>query len=255
MTERENKLRERRGIYLLPNLLTTAGLFAGFYAIVASMNGEFGSAAVAVFVAMVLDGLDGRVARMTNTQSAFGSEYDSLADVISFGLAPALVIYQWALIHLGETGWLQSKLGWLAAFMYVASAALRLARFNVEIGKSDRRFFHGLASPASAAVLMGFVWAGADLGITGASVAGWAFVLTVVTALLMISTVPYYSFKDIDLKKSVPFLTIFLIVMGFVLASLDPPKVLFGAALLYAVSGPVLAVFRRVWRRERQQRS
>ncbi len=249
MPEESAQRPGRKGIYLLPNLFTTAALFSGFYAIVAAMNGDFAPAAVAIFVAMVLDGLDGRVARMTNTQSPFGGEYDSLADVISFGLAPALVVYQWALIHLAGQGWFLSKLGWLAAFMFVASAALRLARFNVETGKADRRFFCGLASPAAAAVLMGMVWVGADMGVPGREMALAALALTVLTALLMVSSIPYYSFKDIDFRRSVPFITIFLVVLGFVLASIDPPKVLFTGALVYAASGPAIWVLRRLRRR------
>lgn len=242
----------RRGVYLLPNLLTTAALFAGFYAIVAAMNGKFEPAAIAVFVAMVLDGLDGRVARMTNTQSAFGAEYDSLSDMISFGLAPALVMYIWSLSSLVEYGWQWGKLGWLGAFIYVAAAALRLARFNTKVGSTDKRYFQGLPSPAAAAVVIGMVWVFFDQQIKGSVVALPALVLTIVTGLLMVSNVAYYSFKDIDLKNKVPFMAIFAIVLIFVLASIDPPKVLFGCFLIYALSGPVVSVLRRI--RKRTQR-
>lgn len=242
----------RRGVYLLPNLLTTAALFAGFYAIVAAMNGKFEPAAIAVFVAMILDGLDGRVARMTNTQSDFGAEYDSLSDMVSFGLAPALVMYIWSLSSLVEYGWQWGKLGWLGAFIYAAAAALRLARFNTKVGSADKRYFQGLPSPAAAAVVIGMVWVFFDYQVKGQEVALPALVLTVATGLLMVSNISYYSFKDIDLKNKVPFMAIFLIVLIFVLASIDPPKVLFGCFLIYALSGPVVSVMRRI--RKRSQR-
>ncbi len=226
----------RRGIYLLPNLLTTAGLFAGLYAIIAAMGGRFEAAAIAIFVAMFMDGLDGRVARMTNTQSDFGKEYDSLADMVSFGVAPALVIYIWALLPLG-------KLGWTATFIYVAGAALRLARFNTQVGIVDKRYFQGLASPAAAALLIGLVWLGDELAWSRDEVGVWALLLTTAAGLLMVSRVRYSSFKDLDLKGKVPFFTILLIVGVFVLISLNPPYVLFLMALLYALSGPILTLF------------
>ncbi|MCW8959287.1 MAG: CDP-diacylglycerol--serine O-phosphatidyltransferase, partial [Gammaproteobacteria bacterium] len=212
--------KRRRGIYLLPNLFTTAALFAGFYAIVAAMGGQFEAAAVAIFIAMVLDGLDGRVARMTNTQSEFGAEYDSLADMISFGLAPALVMYEWSLHSMG-------KLGWLAAFIYTAGAALRLARFNTQIGIADKRFFQGLASPAAAAVVVGMVWVGHDYEVAGSRLAWLALLVTVATGILMVSNARYYSFKDLDLKGRVPFFFLLVVVLIFVLISIDPPQVLF----------------------------
>lgn len=227
----ETPERRRRGIYLLPNLFTTAALFAGYYAIVAAMNSRFEPAAIAIFVAMLLDGLDGRVARMTNTQSEFGAQYDSLSDVISFGLAPALVIYSWSLSALG-------KLGWLAAFIYTAGAALRLARFNVQLAVADKRYFTGLASPAAAAVITGLVWAFHDYGVGGEQLRWLAFGATVACGLLMVSNVRYYSFKDLDVRGRVPFFALLIIVLIFVLVSTDPPKVLFGAFLLYALSGP-----------------
>jgi len=185
----ESPAKRRRGIYLLPNLFTTAALFAGFFAIVAAIGNHFDSAAVAVFIAMVLDGLDGRVARLTNTQSEFGGEYDSLSDMVSFGLAPALVMYLWSLHALG-------KLGWLAAFVYTAGAALRLARFNTQIGVADKRYFQGLASPAAAAVMMGMVWVGNDYHLAGADVRVLAFAVTVILGVLMVSNVRYYSFNS-----------------------------------------------------------
>lgn len=228
--------KRRRGIYLLPNLFTTAGLFAGFYAIVAAMNGEFGAAAIAIFVAMLMDGFDGRAARLTNTQSDFGAEYDSLADMISFGLAPALVVYVWGLAPLG-------KLGWLVAFIYTAGAALRLARFNTQIGSTDRRYFQGLASPAAAGIVAGMVWVGSRYGLEDSTVVALpALVITLMAGVLMVSTVRYYSFKDFDLKGKVPFVALLIVVLAFVFVSIDPPQVLFAIFLLYALSGPVLTL-------------
>jgi len=224
--------RRHRGIYLLPNLFTTGCLFSGFYAIVAAMGGRFEAAAVAIFIAMILDGLDGRVARMTNTQSAFGAEYDSLADMVSFGLAPALVVYVWALSDLG-------KLGWLGAFIYTAGTALRLARFNTQVGRADKRYFQGLASPAAAAVVAGMVWVGQNYQAEGLAVSILAMVVTVCVGLLMVSNVRYRSFKDLDLKGKVPFVAILAVVLVFVLVSLDPPQVLFAGFAVYAFSGPV----------------
>lgn len=235
----EHEIKRRRGIYLLPNLFTTAALFAGFYAIVSAMDDHFERAAIAVFVAMILDGLDGRVARMTNTQSEFGAQYDSLSDMVSFGLAPSLVMYQWALQGMG-------KLGWIAAFIYAAGAALRLARFNTQLGIADKRFFQGLASPAAAAIVTGMVWVGHDTGMRGEDVRWIAFALTVSAGLLMVSNFRYYSFKDINLRGKVPFVAILAIVLIFVLYSLDTPTMLFMTFLLYAISGPVVtAVMRR----------
>lgn len=250
MTERRHKLHRHRGIYLLPNLFTTAALFSGFYAIVAAMQSRFEAAAVAIFVAMLLDGLDGRVARLTNTQSDFGAEYDSLSDMVSFGLAPALVIYQWALSGMG-------KAGWLAAFIYTAGAALRLARFNTQVGIADKRYFQGLASPAAAAIVAGMVWVGNDYGLQGKAMNLTAWTLTLLAGLLMVSNVRYYSFKSVNIKDRVPFVGILLIVLIIVLVSYDPPVVLFSVFLLYALSGPVwtLALLRRRRRERRAQRS
>jgi CDP-diacylglycerol--serine O-phosphatidyltransferase len=241
-----NNGKRRRGIYLLPNLFTTAALFAGFYAIVAGMDGEFEHAAIAIFVAMVLDGLDGRVARLTNTQSDFGAEYDSLADMVSFGLAPALVAYQWSLSGMG-------KLGWLAAFIYAAAGALRLARFNTQVGIADKRFFQGLASPSAAAIVAGAVWVGQGQGLEGAQLMLPMFFLTVAAGLLMVSNVRYYSFKDLDLKGKVPFVAVLAVVLIFVFISIDPPWVLFGVFLLYALSGPIMTLV-LLHRRRRERR-
>lgn len=225
--------RRRRGIYLLPNLFTTAALFAGFYAVVAAMGERFEAAAVAIFVAMLLDGLDGRVARLTHTQTAFGTEYDSLSDMVSFGVAPALVAYEWSLQSLG-------KLGWLAAFVYTVGAALRLARFNTQVGVADKRYFQGLPSPAAAAIVAGLVWFATDRELSGETLRLATWVLTVLSGVLMVSKLRYYSFKGgLDRKERVPFVGVLLIVLGFVLVSIHPSHVLFGLFLVYAVSGPV----------------
>ena len=219
-----------KGIYLLPNAFTTAALFCGFYAIVMAMNGQFSNAAVAIFAAMVLDATDGRVARLTNTQSEFGAQYDSLSDMVSFGAAPALIVYEWSLRGMG-------KLGWLAAFVYCAGAALRLARFNTNIAVVDKRFFQGLPSPAAAALVAGFIWLMDDLRIAGTDFRWLSWIITVYSGLTMVTNVPFYSFKDVNFKKSVPFIAIFLIVLIFVAVSSDPPKVLFGLFVIYGLSG------------------
>ncbi len=235
--------RRGRGIYLLPNAFTTASLFCGFYAIVQAMNARFDHAAVATFFAMLLDGLDGRVARLTNTQSAFGEQYDSLSDMVSFGAAPALIMYEWTLRGLG-------KWGWLAAFVYCAGAALRLARFNTNIGVVDKRYFQGLPSPAAAAMVMGFVWIVTDLRETKWITASpkdlaWvAWTFTVYAGVTMVSSAPFYSFKDINLKRSVPFIFVIGVVLAFVLVSSDPPLVLFSLFVLYGLSGYALWAWR-----------
>lgn len=233
----------RRGIYILPNLFTTAALFAGFYAIVQAMQGRFDNAAIAVFVAMVLDGLDGRVARLTNTQSAFGAEYDSLADMVSFGAAPALIVYEWALKDLGN-------FGWIAAFIYCAGAALRLARFNTTIDSVDKRFFQGLPSPAAAALVAGLVWVVNDNGISGSDVVWFAAPLTIFAGLTMVSNVLFWSGKDINLRKSVPFIVVIAVVLGFALVSTYPAGVLFALFLAYAASGYAILGWR--WLRRRR---
>jgi len=237
----KNRIR-RRGIYLLPNLFTTAALFAGFYSIVQAMNGRFDHAAIAIFIAMVLDGLDGRVARLTKTQSAFGAEYDSLSDMVCFGAAPALVVYEWALLSM-------ANLGWIAAFMYCVCAALRLARFNTNLDIVDKRFFQGLPSPSAAALVAGFVWIMDDNAIDPENVRWWAFAVTVFAALAMVSNFPYYSFKTINLKRSVPFVVVFLIVLFFVLVSVQPAIVLFAAFVAYSLSGFAWSAWRALRRR------
>jgi len=223
----------RRGIYLLPNLFTTAALFSGFYAIVQGMNHHFEYAAVAIFIAMVLDGLDGRVARLTHTQSEFGAEYDSLSDMVSFGVAPSLLMYEWAFRDIG-------KWGWFAAFIYCVCAALRLARFNTNIDVVDKRFFQGLPSPAAAALVAGFVWVLGDNGYTGNELRWYAAALTVFAGVSMVTNLRFYSFKDFNLRKSVPFIVVFLLAMFFVVISSYPAGVLFLIFLGYALSGYVL---------------
>ncbi len=245
--------KRRRGIYLLPNLITTAALFAGFYGIVAATQGKFEQASVAIFIAMILDALDGRVARMTNTQSEFGAEYDSLADMGSFGLAPALVMFEWSLSSLVDVSFTLGKLGWLAAFLYVASAALRLARFNTKASNTDKRYFQGLPSPAAAAVVVGFVWACFDNGIDGADAAMFALPIIVFSGLMMVSNVSYYSFKDVDFHNKVPFMAMLIVVLVFVFTAIDPPIMLFGCFMAYALSGPVVSVVRRFKRRGRTE--
>jgi CDP-diacylglycerol--serine O-phosphatidyltransferase len=229
----------RRGIYLLPNAFTTAALFGGFYAIVQAMNGKFEAAAIAIFVAMVLDGMDGRVARLTNTTSPFGEQYDSLSDMVSFGAAPALVIYEFVLKDLGR--W-----GWLAAFVYCAGAALRLARFNTNIGVVDKRYFQGLPSPAAAALVAGFVWMMIDnkLPIRESWVPWTAFALTLYAGVTMVSNSPFYSGKSFALGKSVPFWGMVLVLMLFVVVSSDPPVVLFGLFIVYGLSGHLTWLWR-----------
>ena len=236
----------RRGIYLLPNLFTTAALFSGFFAVVAAMNGQFGNAAIAVFVAMILDGVDGRVARLTNTQSDFGAEYDSLSDMVSFGVAPSLVMYEWSLSSLVAQGAIWGKLAWLGAFVYVACAALRLARFNVQVDTADKRYFLGLPSPAAAATLVGLVWFCTEAGIKGEDVALYALILTTFIGLLMVSNFFFYSFKEVNFKGRVPFIALLLVVLAFAFASIDPPKILFLVFLLYSLSGPLFSILRRI---------
>jgi CDP-diacylglycerol--serine O-phosphatidyltransferase len=233
-----------RGIYLLPNLFTTAALFAGFYAIIAAMRYNFEAAAIAIFAAMIFDGLDGRVARLTNTSSKFGAEYDSLSDMVSFGLAPALVVFSWA---LGELG----KFGWSMAFIYVACAALRLARFNTQIATADKNYFTGLASPAAASIIASAVWVCYEEGWVGSALPqGLAILVGIMTGLvgfLMIANFPYYSFKGIDFRSRVPFVVMIAVVLVFGLVTADPPRILLFAFLAYALSGPLTQFFK--WRK------
>jgi CDP-diacylglycerol--serine O-phosphatidyltransferase len=249
----EPENRKRRGIYLLPNMITTGALFAGFYSVVAAMNGRFEPAAVAIFIAMIMDGMDGRVARLTNTQSEFGVEYDSLSDMVCFGLAPALVMYEWSLQSMQSLGW--AKLGWLAAFIYAATAALRLARFNAQVATAEKKYFQGLPSPSAAAVLAGLVWVATDLGIPGEDLVYPVFVLTIATGLLMVSNIRYFSFKEFSLKNRVSVVALLLVVLVYAFASIDPPKVLFFGFLTYMVSGIVYTLLEiRKRRRARRRR-
>ncbi len=241
--------KPRRGIYLLPNLFTTGAMFAGFYAILAAIGGHYGNAAAAVFVAGLLDGLDGRVARLTNTQSEFGVQYDSLSDMVSFGLAPALVLYTWSLASLKAIGPFWGKVGWGAAFIYAACAALRLARFNTQVGVVDKRYFQGLASPAAAGLCMSFVWMVQELGVGGERVQFLTPLIAIAAGLLMVSNFRYYSFKAWPLSDRVPFVWIPAVVLILVALYLDPPKVLFAIAALYTLSGPVLTLWGRRQRR------
>ncbi len=236
--------KRRKGIYILPNLFTLAALFGGFYAMVMAIDGRFEQAAIGVFCAMVLDSLDGRIARMTNTQSAFGEQMDSLSDMVSFGAAPALIAYVWALNTLGR--W-----GWIGAFVYCACAALRLARFNVNTTVVDKRFFQGLPSPAAAALVAGFIWLMTDAGIDGADVRWYAFAMTLYAGLTMVTNVPFYSFKDIQMKKSVPFVVIVLIALAIAAINIDPPTVMFGLFVIYGFSG--YAVYG--WRKAKGQQT
>ncbi len=233
----------RKGIYILPNLFTLGALFGGFYAVVMAMNGRFEQSAYGVFAAMVLDSLDGRVARMTKTQSVFGEHMDSLSDMVSFGAAPALIAYEWALRGLG-------KPGWIAAFVYCSCAALRLARFNTNIAVVDKRFFQGLPSPAAAAVVMGFIWLMDNQGFTGIEEGPWlgwtTFAFTLYAGLTMVTNVPFYSFKDLSLKRSVPFIVIVLIALGIAVINLHPPIVLVGLFMVYGLSGYAVYVWKRL---------
>ncbi len=230
--------RRSKGIYMVPNMITLAALFGGFYAVVMSMNGRYDLATVGIFAAMVLDSLDGRVARMTNTQSAFGEQMDSLSDMVSFGAAPALIAYEWSLRGLGR--W-----GWIAAFVYCACAALRLARFNVNTGVVDKRYFQGLPSPAAAALVAGFIWLMTESGFKGADLEWPMFAITLYAGLTMVTNVPFYSFKDLSLKKSVPFAAIVLVALGIAIINIHPPTVLFGLFVLYGLSGYAVYAWRK----------
>lgn len=230
--------KRRKGIYMLPNMITLAALFGGFYAIVMAMNGRFDLATVGIFAAMVLDSLDGRVARMTNTQSAFGEQMDSLSDMVSFGAAPALVAYVWVLNDIGR--W-----GWIAAFVYCACAALRLARFNVNTGVVDKRYFQGLPSPAAAALVAGLIWLATELELDRSALTWPMFALTLYAGLTMVTNVPFYSFKDLSLKRSVPFAAIVLVALGIAVINIHPPTVLFGLFMLYGFSGYAMYFWRK----------
>lgn len=245
VSEGGKKIR-RRGIYLLPNLLTLGALFAGFYAIIAGMNGDFNKAGWAILIAAVLDGLDGRVARMTNTQSAFGAQFDSLSDMVSFGVAPALIMFSWALSSLGEAGW-------AASFIYMSCAALRLARFNVQLGTVDKRFFVGLQSPIAAGLVTFVAWVGFKYQVEITPfIAFCAAVLTAFTGILMISNYRYYSFKEIHFRGTVPYVVFLMAVVLLVVIAQNPHEVLLGMCLIYAMTGPFIWIYRRVKSKSRK---
>lgn len=239
--------RRPRGIYLIPNLFTTAALFFGFFAIVSAIRDNFQSAAIAIFVAMVFDSLDGRIARLTHTQTAFGAEYDSLSDMVSFGLAPSLVIYEWSLHNLG-------KFGWLVAFIYAAATALRLARFNTQLGVADKRYFQGLPCPSAAAIIAGLVWVGDEYQMTGDALKIIASLLTVLASLLMVSNIRYHSFKEPSLlQNKIRFVNLLLMVLSFAAIAIRPPEVLFTGFTIYAISGPILTLMQlHRWRINRR---
>lgn len=233
--EKRQRFR-RRGIYLLPNLLTTLALFFGFYAIVAAFKGHFSHACLTVYIAMIFDSLDGRVARMTNTASPFGAEYDSLSDMVTFGIAPALIAYFWGLNQLG-------KIGWLVAFVYAVATALRLARFNIQVGRVSKRYFQGLPCPIAAAVVAGMIWTADSVGILGTQVTIFTALVTIFMALMMVSSVPYYSFKEINFKSPVSFVILLIAVLICVAIAINPPIVLFLSSFIFTLSGPILFLF------------
>ncbi len=247
MPQANHTRKQKRGIYLLPNLFTTSALFAGFYAALAAIEGNFDQAVIAIFIALVLDGLDGRVARLTQTQTAFGAEYDSLSDLIAFGLAPALLVHQWAFAEMG-------KLGWFVAFIYTATTALRLARFNT-VQTGDKKYFTGLPSPSAAAILASTVWIIHDGGYPGAALDWLIASLTVLVGLLMVSNIRYYSFKEIDFKDKVPFISAVIIMLGLAVLLTRPAPILFTLFLVYGLSGPVTALYRLRRHRQRQTRN
>lgn len=250
MTRNDENIKKarprRRGIYLLPNLFTVGGLFAGFYAIVAATKHQFETAAIAIFIAMLLDGLDGRIARWTHSQSEFGAQMDSLSDMLCFGITPALVLYSWSLVTLG-------KAGWLAAFIYTACTALRLARFNSQIQQENQHYFQGLATPAAAGLVASMIWAATKYGINGHDFSLLVALITVLLAGLKVSTIPYRSFKDLDLRGKVPFIAVLLVVFVFVLISFDPPDVFLLIFLAYVLSGPVEALWNLRKRRKKKK--
>ena len=254
-TQKNKKISRmrRRGIYLLPNLMTTAALFAGFYSIVAAIDGNFVNACIAHYIAMIFDGMDGRLARLTNTESDFGKEFDSLSDMVAFGLAPAIVVYQWGLERLAEYGWVWGKLGWLAAFFYAVAAAMRLARFNTFHGKVDKAYFQGLPSPPAASLIIGMVWLGTDLGWTGEWALALAFVVTAAAGAAMVSSFTYSSFKEIKMTERISFSYALTLPLILIMVFINPPLVLCGLAYTYAFSGPVLAVWRRSRRQSRRE--
>lgn len=254
MNETNSKKGLARGAFLLPNALTTGALMAGFYAIIAAINGQPVAACIAVVIAGLLDGVDGRVARMTNTQSEFGVQYDSLSDMVSFGLAPAILVFTWTLYDLGDPDTVADKLGWLGAFFFSACAALRLARFNTQAGVSDKAYFQGLASPAAAGTLISTIWFCHSRGISPELVAWPMLLLTILLGTLMVSRVRYFSFKSSPLSDRVPFAWIFLVLVVLVMLAVDPPAVLFTIGIVYVSSGLLLTLRGRYLQRRRRRR-
>ena len=240
----EDKKKRLPGVYLLPNLITTASLFSGFYSLIASINGEIITAVFAILIAMILDGLDGRIARLTNTQTSFGAYYDSLSDMICFGVAPAILLYIWSLSNFNVYGWHWSKIAWIACFIYVAAAALRLARFNSKNQTQDKKYFIGLASPAAAAVVICYAWMVEDSGANINNFNWLSLSILSILSFLMISNITYYSFKDFNIRHKVPHISLFIIVLILSFISFDPPLVLFSFFLLYALSGPSMLIIR-----------
>ncbi len=255
MPESSSNHKPSRGVYLLPNLMTTAALFAGYFSIVAGINGEFEKAAIAILVAGIFDGLDGRIARMTNTQTEFGVQYDSLSDLISFGLAPSLLVYNWSLAGLHDISPFMGKLGWLAAFIFTACAALRLARFNTQVGVADKAYFQGLASPAAAGTMAAIIWFGVDQGIAGNSVTWPMLVITPILGLLMFSRVRYFSFKSTPAGDKVPILWVFILMLLLVLVAIDPPTMLLIIGVSYITSGIVMTLLGMQRHRKRKATS
>ena len=247
-----NELRTRRGIFLLPNLLTTVCLFGGFYAVVAAIDGNFERAVVAIFAAMIFDGLDGRVARLTGTETAFGKEFDSLADMVAFGVAPAIVCYQWGVARISEYGTAWGRFGWIAAFFFAASAGMRLARFNARAATQDKRYFEGLPSPSAAAIVAAFIGLAHDRDITGLPGLIMAFVITALAAILMVSRFPYRSFKDRTAGERVRYSRLLLVPLAIAVIAIDPPLVLFVVFSGFALSGPVGWTWLKIRRRPRE---
>lgn len=241
-----------RGVYLLPNLLTTGTLFSGFYAIVAAIDHNFSRAGMAIFIAMLFDGLDGRVARWTNTQSAFGKEYDSLSDMVAFGLAPSIVAYQWGVVRIAEYGKLWGRIGWLAAFFYAVCAALRLARFNVKVASSDKRYFEGLPSPSAAACVAGFIWVASEYDVIGLSALILGFVVTASIGALMVSRFSFWSGKDLNLRGKVPVAYLVLVPLIYVIYAAGPAEALLVTFGCYAVSAPLLWAWRKIMNKRAQ---
>jgi CDP-diacylglycerol--serine O-phosphatidyltransferase len=246
--ETEDEARPGRGVYLLPNLLTTGTLFSGFYAIVAAIDGNFSRAGMAVFVAMLFDGLDGRVARWTNTQSDFGKEYDSLSDMVAFGLAPSIVVYQWGVERIAEYGKLWGRFGWLAAFFYAVCAALRLARFNVKSASGDKRYFEGLPSPSAAACVAGFIWVASEYGVDRLTALILGFVVTASIGALMVSRFAFWSGKDLNMRGKVPVAYLVIVPMVYIFISMGPPETLLATFGTYALSAPLWWVWRKLRR-------